>query len=539
MGIDIAWKRLIECTFTWPEITVDQSNAIDVVIDDLSLNIRKILPGIVSWDDLAERVRRRVENKIANGTIREYWVIIDEPGHVPPNKGVTQRARDSTTNPFSALEMQAITVGVTPVPVDGKKFFERLMATRAMHSDLYQFIATALARTKLPENTTLFLDGFKGAGIQEEIAASSDGPLLDDGRIEWKDVHFSNVSRPKNRYEVTTGSQQLSSPRRLRLVHNNAEAATRIHVGESRGIGEGDLKIPHIVSLQPKGSHIYVWSSDTDTLPIMLLHMRNFIDVDAESPGYGTMKYGIYAPIHVPKGNRSKISQGSGGLSESSGASASASAAASVVPLPLDLGMLYRKIGTRMQKYYPQCGVRPIETLAMLMLITKTDYTYGFPQLGPATVWSAFQALGRKVLSSDDTLAVDAGLALANSRDPTEVILAENKVWAFIAYCYHIKVRMVFNMENPNLQSARIVRQQAAIAMTSSRAKWLIPHDEEIYAGIRRIHWTLHYWMNGSKPGIQFRFLDPFELHKDTGASVRGWFVDDGKPTIACAVQRG
>ncbi len=538
MGIDIGWKRLIEQTIGWPEITVDQSNAIDIVIDDLSLNIRKLLPGIVTWEDLAERVRRRVENKIGNGSIREYWVIIDEPGHVPPNKGVTQRARDSKTDPFSPLEMQAITVGVTPVPVDAKTFFERLMATRAMHKDLYQFLATALARTILPGTTELYLDGFRGAGIQEAIAESANGSTLGDGRIEWANVHFSNVSRPKNKFEVATGSQQLSSPRRLKLIHDSVEGVTRIHVSESRGIGEGDLKIPHIVSQQPEGSHIYIWSDDTDTLPIMLLHMRNFINIDTKSPNYGNIKYGIYVPIYVPKGSRSKIGQGSNGLSESSGASAS-SAVASIVPLPLDLGRLFVKIGAFMQQYHPTCAPRPIETFVSLLLVTKTDYTYGFPQLGPATVWKAFQGLGCRVLNSAEGLAVNSLLMLGNTRDPTEVFLAENKFWAFIAYCYHVKIRANFNMQNPNLQSARIVRQQAAFPAVSSKAKWLIPGDDEIHAGLRRIHWTMHYWMNGSKPGIEFKFLNPFELHKDTGLPMRGWFIDDDeKPAIATAVHR-
>ena len=132
MGILGDWKGIIYLTYGWPTATAEEERAVDVIVDDFSFNIWRLISGVASWDELSERARQRIRMQTHTGAIRQYWVLVDEPHAVPRSKRLTQadRARRGA-KPFDRSEQQEIMIGQTPVPQDAPLFFKRLMATRA------------------------------------------------------------------------------------------------------------------------------------------------------------------------------------------------------------------------------------------------------------------------------------------------------------------------------------------------------------------------------------------------------------------------
>ena len=502
MGIDTGWKKVIEDEFTWPEFPPEAASNISVVLDDISLNLRRLLCGIESWADLGNRLRNRIEVLAARGALKEYRVMWDEPRYVPRNKGVTQRMRDhrSRAEPFTTAEQEAIVVGVGTIPQPTAVFFERLLTTRSMHAQLHTFIAAELALTNLPSGTRLVLEGARARGIMARQMAGA--PVL-----------IMNVLVPENEYQVLSDNEQARIDNTSRIIVTRSATVpdtNSVFVHDSPKIGESDLKIPAAIAEQTDGAQIFVRSCDTDMLVIILLHMKNYFKD-------GMIKYGICLDTEGP-GRKS---------------------GAPSVP-PLDMVELYVRIILRFREMYPTVPpVFAIETLSMLMLMSGSDYADRMAQVGVRAVWDTFvDPVGRSVLfprTNPQEPAVVCedirGQPLARDR----VRLHEVRIQRFVAYMYHKKT--LRNMPFPEtatytLDAARDVRVAVRDKVRDADKKetaansWQVPSDNTIAATVRRLAWNIDYFANGSKVDAG-PFLDPVRTDPESKKSIHGWIVTD------------
>ena len=502
MGIDTGWKKVVVDEFAWPEFPAEAAGNITIVLDDISLNFRRIMPGVQAWPDLGNRLRGRIESLAGRGALKEYRVLVDEGRFVPPNKGVTQRMRTqrARAEPFTEVEQQAITVGVGAIPEPASTFFDRLLATRSMHSPLYAFIAAELALTRLPAGVRLVLEGFRARGIMAR-------------QIAGAPVMIMNIMVPDNEYQVLSDNEQARIDGTSRIVVTRSATVpdtNSIFVHDSQKIGESDLKIPAAIAEQDDGAQIFVRSCDTDMIVIILLHMKNYLKGR-------NIKYGICLDTEGPG---RKIGS---------------------APVPLlDMVELWVRVILRFRKMHPMIPPAfAIETLAMLMLMSGSDYADRLPQVGVRAVWDTFcDQVGRSVLFPRDKPHEPAvvsedlrGQPLARDR----VRLHETRIQRFLAYIYHKKTlrNTPFPVSDPyTLDAARTVRVaardkvRAANKKETSANSWQVPSDDAITAAVRRLAWNIDYFANGSKVDVG-PFLDPVRVDPASGKSIHGWVTTD------------
>ncbi len=148
MGINTAWKPILENTFGYLYVeSIPPDTTIDVIIDDFSLNFRKVLWGLNNWSELIDRLKSRITSKI-NPNLKQYVILFDEPLYVPRSKQCTQKKRLNESvhrgvTPFSDTEIEFINIGENVIIPDSSEdsnlFINRLMMTRKLFPQLISF----------------------------------------------------------------------------------------------------------------------------------------------------------------------------------------------------------------------------------------------------------------------------------------------------------------------------------------------------------------------------------------------------------------
>ncbi len=227
---------------------------------------------------------------------------------------------------------------------------------------------------------------------------------------------------------------------------------------------------------------------------------------------------------------------------------------------------LWRSVLIKFRDRYPGINC-PVETLVMLILLNGSDYTDKYSQLGPISVWDSFRNGGHRILypnsqirtpetprieekeayddncngnnkTTDQTVIMDA-FSYGEPQQRYSLCLTESKIFNFISFAYHNcmlpkKERDAQNRSSsssssssPHPPSMKHVRKEANRRDQTRKdpRKYDIPEDDdEIYARIRRMMWTLDYWLNGSKKSQPF--LDPLQKHPESKESMWGWEED-------------
>ncbi len=488
MGIETSWKKILNQEFGFCyEESLPEGTEIEVVIEDFSLNIRRVLIGLESWNELFSRLQNRVRSK-TNPKLRRYVMVFDEGAHVPISKQLTQKKRMRTeakrsVMPFDGDELRTIEIGEScSIPEPKDLFLQRLVITRKLTPDLYSLCSENLARCAIPYDTTLILDG----GYTKDLIKKNGDQI----RINQCCVDdSSSLDEP---HYITINTRDRNEP----------DCFSQVTIGKSNfPIGEGDLKIPRNISHVNEGN-IYIRSNDTDTIPILLLHMRSWIN-----PATGYVRYGIFIDPENMRSQRNEI---------------------------VDVVSLWRKILVHFRETYPGISA-PIETLVMLILLTGSDYTDSFPQLGPKRVWDSFVDGGHRIMfpnskqqfanrewGSDQTVITQ--LSYGNPEQKYNVIFAEHRIFDFVRFMYQR-----FILKNTStVVDMKVIRRRAyeRDSKCKEQSRWNIPQDdEEIYAKIRRVFWTLDYWLNGSKSHCS---VEPVALDPVTKKSLYGWELEEG-----------
>ena len=499
MGIDTKWKPILEINFGYCNLeSLPKDTNIDVVIDDFSLNIRKIFYGINSWEELTGRVKSRIISKLINSNVKTYFILFDEPEYVPPNKASTQKKRLENSikygkSPFNDTEIESIKISIhenTKFPEelagDNDLFIKRLMETRKLYPQLISLCCHNILICEMPYPIEIIIHG----GYVNDI-------------IQTKNIIIQNYSTTATTTTTTNHAKFITINNKF--TSENQQQQKIIHIQDSPiNIGESDFKIPYNIPHIMEGN-IYIRSNDTDTICILLLHMRSWIN-----PLTGKMKYGIFVDTEQNSKDNTII----------------------------DMVSLWRKILIHFRDYYP--GIKfPIETLVILILISGSDYIAKneFPQIGPAIIWKSFIGGGHKILYphskeyvSTETMNIDDSTIIMDSHygNPEHrygIQIAEHRIYQFIGYIYYKHI-MKTNFPKQGIINLNEIRTKAKQIDSTRKEgyKWnIVDTDEEMYAKIRRMYWNLDYLINGSK---KLPFMDPLLIDSKTNKSIYGWERD-------------
>ena len=533
MGLDSAWREILHenfgrhCHYTREDL--GDRWLPHVVIDDMSLNLRSVVYHIDRWETVYDRLRGRLLSQWHPG-LESIIVTFDEPEFVPKSKGVIQRKRKRTNltkniYPFTEKEIESIKINTgIPIPTSDM-FMEKLVVTPEMMPDLYGFMSLQLARVKLGGPVVLTIDGGYGNYLVSEI---SDNPKTEMELTKATGMHDLNsesgvISAERCRSENGGGGEGEGGKK---SSYYASATTVKLSLNASDNIGEGDLKIPaNISKLEGTGKNVLVRSWDGDTIPILLLNMRRWMDPDT-----GYIRFGIFLDTTRGNGDKREIKRDN----------------------LIDVVSLWRSIHATFEKRWP--GIRdPIETMVLLILLTKGDFCEGFKQLGPKRIWGAFCDGGHEILFKNSKWATppfeehgsnlhpDPGCSIIHSNRNSfsvdsvqSLALNEQRIYHFIALAYD---RVVINEKDrpyyPESETS-MQRNRRLADMKDAEAKersgggsrrtrtFGIPSDDEIIATIRRCWWNLDYWTNGIMAHMNPLQMVPHPKDK-TEVSMCGW----------------
>ncbi len=556
MGINTEWKKIIKRN---PHVFgncwldgIPSPHNITTVIDDFTLYLRSLAYGIQSWDDLAKRSQRRIQEN-TDTTLRRYVVAFDEGESVPSAKKPKQDQRDNASAskanpilPFSAEEESQIKVGEVPFIPSGIKvpttqfFVERLMASRRKHFDIQGFITSELLSFKFPyestKNSILVIDGGNMEHYKKHNDVYSKRVIISKDDIE---EDFDAVTPSGQNHWVTKDFSVKAHPgkRRKNVVVNTERDDTfnEVEVSQSGGIGESDVKIPRHISEHGSGD-VYVHSYDTDMICILLLNMKDWIDTTTLQ-----VPFNVYLNLTADHG----------------------------MPEILDVLKMWRSIMDYFRDNLKNVTC-PIETIVMLMLLSSSDYVEGFPQIGPMTIWTTFFDCGHKILFPDDStsgfideygsfqsqelrvkcvnsdiicrdskyrhaiMCVNSDIMCGDSKYRHTIMFDENKLYEFLVLMYQKRFYPQMAPSTPISRAmehlrSKVEERQAELDAKNAldrtkRKKWRIPSDHKIYAIFRQIWWNMDYWMNGGK---EYPFMDPTAIDPKSKLSRHGWTTND------------
>lgn len=499
MGLDSVWREILHdifgrhCRYTREDLGDEWLP--HVVLDDMSLNLRSMVYYIDKWESVSDRLRGRLLSQW-HPKLEEIIVTFDESKFVPQSKRVIQRKRKRAErtkqiHPFSEEEIESIRINTeTPIPTSDV-FMERLIITPEMLPDLYGFMCLQLANVKFPTPVNVTIDGGYGNYIVSEI---EDNPKTDLELIKVAGMNKLNLESG-----VISMDQRDASappPPSPSIPYPEKNSSVKVSLNASNGIGEGDLKIPaNISKLEGNGKNVLVRSWDGDTLPILLLNMRRWIDPDT-----GYIRFGIFLDTTRGSGDNNEIRKDN----------------------LIDVVSLWRNIHATFETRWP--GIRdPVETVVLLILLTTGDYCEGFRELGPRRIWDAFCDGGHKVLFKNSKWLIppfeehiDSVSSIVHSNRNSfsidsvqSLALNEQRIYDFIALAYDRVVitkkdRMYYPESEMSMQrSRRLADNKDAESRKRNgggggRARTFgIPPDDEIISTIRRCWWNLDYWTNG------------------------------------------
>jgi hypothetical protein len=388
MGIDTNWKAKLRELYpsAWM-FQIPQELRADVLIDDMTLNLRRAMYKMTQGKDIEVWLKKRIEMYGMSG-IRSYVALFDESEFVPEAKQETQDTRDKAekNRPFSAEEIHSQKIRVTDALLP---MVTRLLATRSLNAERTRYATKKLMEIEFDKKLsglTIFVDGGR------EVSDSSTGTMLVP-KFLVRNLGTKNVARM-----------------------------------DSNQIGESDLKLVRHISRQEKGSVIYILTCDTDTIPILLLHMLEWID-----PADGAIRYKIYLNTSV-NGDSKQPSRAKNPKPEA--------------PEVVDLSELWRSIIRTFRERFP--GVKnPVETMVLLMIMTGTDFVSNFHGIACNRMWEIFENGGHRIFS-DTEQAMMCGFATTEPSWRGEelhiAVIAEHVLYRWVVYLFY---RLVIGDEPP------------------------------------------------------------------------------------------
>ena len=445
-----------------------------------------------------EESRNRLKNRFCNNasSVKRYIILFEEAQRVPDSKKPTQEKRrkvewgkdgEPRSSENLTVDQWKKTTVLFPDEIEKEKFqgpipethnyLQRLFSTRAIQPALNNFVCEIVVDFDLPN--------------QSQYELVIDGGYEQPFQGKW-DTSLGNITNG--------GKQNLFRKKTPGVVGEILEERYQWTASASKKIGESDLKIPWHIS-GGEGVNYLVRSKDFDIVLILLLHLRKWISTA------GNIRYGIL------------IDQGKN---------------------VIDVVAVWRNI---LYYFHTECPLVtcPVEVVAYLFLFNKTDYTSGFPFLSLKTVWNVFFESGHKDLFTEHDVN-NNGIIVNVGHSRIGIVIKEEKWFNFLYLCYKKKVdtKNIIPLQTtgrynfgPLRELHSRKRSEAAKKRGHTDAKkrdlWEIPDDNLLVANLRRMFWTMDYFLNGDD---NFGVLNATEM-KD-GLSLYGW---EKSPTTSCGIR--
>lgn len=459
MGINCKWKAILNEQF--PGCFLDEiPSETDVIMVDCSIAIRALSYFVYDGFTLKSRIIGFI-NKLTDYKPQKIILMFDEKEFVPKCKQATwDKRKNEKFEPYTISEMKEKDICFS----DGKlPIMERVFCTPLLMEDLICFFCQTIE------------DIHKNAILECMIVV--------DGCIQSSRLKKLKKCDKNKGLEI-----DLEKPVRANIAYYRKDVTDPVYVDSFR-IGETDLKIVKHIGLN-SNKEITIFSSDSDSIPILLLNMRDWINKET---GF------LESTIYIDFGERSTK-----GLRF------------------LHVTELYRLVARYMISIHIE---HPIETMCILLILTGTDFVESQYFVGPSVIWSSFMkdnSIFRRgntehVFSSDDRIG--------DTHTRHSVTIAEHLLKKFI------EVSSPANGKRKKMNKEETKKPEVVLSLDSC---------------LRRGWWQLDYWINGGNSHP----IDPIELREfkvedidkngliiyiDKKISVNGWLYDSQEKKVVPA----
>lgn len=482
MGIHKTWKSyLIELyPNCWYKNLPDEVK-VNHIIDDWTIRYYGLVSGARTGTDIQVNIKNifLYYHKDSLRFTKEISVLFDEREYTPLAKQVKQRERKknatkySNATPYTMKEIMEnrirISDGILPD-------LDRIALTPRLIDDVFRYCTDFIrdSNHEILLRSTIWVHGGRETSKDDDLKTVP---------IEFKKTNFEN-----NAYDPNTN-----------YVLNNNQSNITIIKGTPI-MGETDIKIVHHIN-NSNYRDILVRSSDSDTICILLLNMRNWLSKDT---GGGKTLFTKHIWWDDCFGNI------------------------------LDVNALWLSIIERFKKKYNLTKYY-IETMVILMLISGSDFNNNFNGLGPKTVYSNFEDTGYDVMfGSDKEPLIDFKndtFVINDSQKRASIVIKESKMIRFMETFfvkkmfkkkpYDTKRKKRGSNEYDDNNSDRMSIDDFSDKNNGFLVdKFKIPNKAELAAWTRRIWWLLDYWMNAYK---KCGYMNEIEIDDKTKLSKCGY----------------
>jgi hypothetical protein len=540
---------------------------ITTIVDDFHISVRTVDYMAPSYQDIVDRMASRIL-KSATPSTRRYIVSIDESEYVPKSKQPTQKSRSQ--NQFSELQKEHIIIGTEPIipPALGltpQEFFGKLNSTRGMVSDIQHYTCARLLSLDVTEhaatqNLTVIFDGvnlkrIKGYASEEVLQAI---PVDISRNPCSKTILVERTWRPK----------QVDDSRNVIISVAPRDGPPKISVCESSKIGEVDVKMVRDIFTNGmhEGGDVLIKTTDSDSIPIVLLALRDLINDKVRK-----FPFRVYVEFPDKKEELENLAT-EPEKHDDNPPSARESPVASERKkkyLYFDAVEAWRSIHHFFSQKFPFFTC-PIETTVSIMLLCGSDYTDKLVGITPKDIWSfcfldeafkymgcSFDPYGSSLDNFVDDEETDAVIVSSDTGFFSRhgITITHNKFYEFIKNLFFYKKKNQIprpvaiplsvlreEMNIPAIEKYKQAMEEAelkrkrGLPTRNPNRPFLVPEDDEIHALIRRIWWTLDYWMNGAKP-VPEPVMNPIAVNA-RNISVCGWQEENGIVVKARKIER-
>ena len=580
MGIDTKWVgileqdlRVIACDgipLNFIQNDVDK-DTVTQVLDDLTFNIRKCLvprklenpeTGEVTMTVFGSDIGAMCVNRILGMVIkypnmRRLILMWDESELVPYNKSPEQlkrRKSGTAKEPFSDREIEQDQIQFHGGALGNESRVSRMLHTTVLKNDLIRYLTEYMRQEKWAERIRdprrklhIIISGGRKYTSQctreqyvSAMSETEDEEDDDDDPIDPSDQEdLQNIVMMGDELHFASGKRtKIKEPRKPVQPHINSiqtkafdmeffiETETKsmriqehFSSPEEYRIGEADLKIPYYVAKFGKlGDVILVKSADTDSIPILLLNVRNWISHPVRDSGF--VPFEVLVDLSVKR---------------------------DVKPRFFNVMNTWRSI---MMKFTPpapnssqesDCSSilgspkrsvawlhNPIEIICLLMVMTETDYVEGMNYVTPRLVWETFMkhrgweifARHGAVLISPDPFPDQDQTRIRVGPERRNIQFNAILIHDFIQYMYSCAVFPTNgDYSVAKMKSIDIIVHKLITKGSQSLLADDIHPENRLYARIRRMTWNMDYWVNGP----QGETWIIFKTDTKTNLSIYGW----------------
>jgi len=346
MGIDTNWCTILSGVFPqcWEK---EISKPPQIIIVDVNIVLYSGVNKCFTGEQFLERVSQYIK-KLSLPSVEKIIFLFDEYEYTPECKEIERKRRaSSSVMPYTLEDIKR-----KKLRFDSGDWpqVERVWGSSLLKEDLYYYFYWC---------------------VNKVFSESSNCEVIIDGCRVSSRIRLGDLDNP------------CYFPSKY-VIFNNEE-----HHFDGFKLGENDVKILNHIKMNTKKT-ILIISSDTDTIPMTLLTLRDWINTTT-----GNIECDIFIQ-RIP------------------------SMEAAFTKNVININSLWAGILQKFHRDYPRITY-PIEMLCLLIILSGTDYVDNFSGIGANTVWKHFTSGAHKVLQNhngDSLINVGSVIGEPQARHP-------------------------------------------------------------------------------------------------------------------------